>query len=400
MDRVRWRAAKVMPTKIVPGRDEPLHLTPDIRIDVRSTGASVEGPLGRCVIRSEGLFELLALFERPTSLARALAAVPVRGVADWAERSATLLELVRVGALAAEGAQQVRPQGFADPAIHARMLGDHERMTAYLRAIRTSVRPDDVVLDLGTGTGVLAVAAAQAGARHVFAIEETAIADVAEEVFRVNGVSDRVTLVRGHSTRVELPERATLLVTETLGNDPLGEGMLVYIDDAQRRLLSSDARFVPARVRIVVQLVDVPEGRVAPLDEARVRAWHTRYGIDLSPLHARHWGADVRVSHDADDGTCSVPVVVEEIEMASATRTADTTIALSATRATRNLGIALGYDIVLSEDEELSIGPHGHVASHWRWQVFAKLSPRACAREDRVEVRFTRSRTGCRLALG
>ena len=81
------------------------------------------------------------------------------------------------------------------------MLDDDRRTEAYLAALTKAVRPEDVVLDIGTGTGVLAVAAARAGARHVYAVEATDIADVAERVFTANGVGDRVTLIRGGRPR-------------------------------------------------------------------------------------------------------------------------------------------------------------------------------------------------------
>ena len=55
--------------------------------------------------------------------------------------------------------------------FHHRLLTDPTRMRAYHRAIADAIGPDDVVLDLGTGSGVLALWAAQAGARHVYAVE-------------------------------------------------------------------------------------------------------------------------------------------------------------------------------------------------------------------------------------
>jgi predicted RNA methylase len=60
------------------------------------------------------------------------------------------------------------------------MLEDRVRTSRFIDANRRTVQPDDVVVDLGTGSGVLAVAAAQAGAKHVYAIEARPIAEVAE----------------------------------------------------------------------------------------------------------------------------------------------------------------------------------------------------------------------------
>ena len=59
------------------------------------------------------------------------------------------------------------------PAVHYQdMLSDHERMRRYRQAIEAVVRPGDVVADLGTGLGVLALMAVRAGASFVYAIDQ------------------------------------------------------------------------------------------------------------------------------------------------------------------------------------------------------------------------------------
>src|SRR5439155_20231788 len=103
------------------------------------------------------------------------------------------------GALVRPEAVQRLSSGWADPVEHARMLHDDRRTGDYLAALGQAVRPGDVVLDIGTGSGVLAVAAARAGARHVYAVEASDISEVAERVFAANGMEDRVTLIPGWS---------------------------------------------------------------------------------------------------------------------------------------------------------------------------------------------------------
>jgi hypothetical protein len=79
--------------------------------------------------------------------------------------------------------------------------------------------------------------AVQAGARHVYAIEVSGIADVAAELIEVNGFRDRITLIRENSKKVRLPERCNVLVTETLSSFCFDEENIIEaIADARRTI--------------------------------------------------------------------------------------------------------------------------------------------------------------------
>jgi 2-polyprenyl-3-methyl-5-hydroxy-6-metoxy-1,4-benzoquinol methylase len=192
--------------------------------------------------------------------------------------------------------------------LHINMLNDRTRTASYLKAIDAVVRPDDVVLDIGTGTGILAMAAARAGAGHVYAIEgRRQVGNVADAVIKKNGLSDRITLIKGWSTEVELPERADVLVSEVIGHDPLAEGALDTTADAVRRLLKPRARLVPNRLKIFCLPAAVPGAELKKLvfTHAAARDWRSWYGMEfdsvldvnqgqlfrflLNPYHLRAW---------------------------------------------------------------------------------------------------------------
>ena len=71
------------------------------------------------------------------------------------------------------------------------------------------MRPDDVVLDVGSGTGILAFFACDAGARRVYAVERQHSADAAAMLARQLGYADCVTVIHGRSTEIELPDSAS-----------------------------------------------------------------------------------------------------------------------------------------------------------------------------------------------
>jgi SAM-dependent methyltransferase len=126
------------------------------------------------------------------------------------------------------------------------MLLDKIRCCGYREAIHRTVNPGDVVVDLGAGTGLLSFFALQAGARHVYAIEVTGIADAAAELIEANGFRDRITLIRKSSLNARLPERCDVLVTETLSAFCFDtENVIEFVADARKRFLKPGGRIVP-----------------------------------------------------------------------------------------------------------------------------------------------------------
>jgi type I protein arginine methyltransferase len=143
--------------------------------------------------------------------------------------------------------------------FHGMLVADRRRVEAFRRAIDATVKPDDVVIDVGTGTGILAVLACRAGAARVYAIDDSDAIDIARDVCAANGVLERVVLVRGSAERVDLPERGDVLVTETLGNFGIDEGIAGVVLDARTRLLKPDARIVPHALDIMMAPVTAPD---------------------------------------------------------------------------------------------------------------------------------------------
>jgi len=139
---------------------------------------------------------------------------------------------------------------FAGVGVHRAMLGDEVRLEAYRRAIHLTVRPGDVVIDAGSGSGILAVYAALAGAGRVYAIERTDFADVIERVAEDSGVGDIVEVVRGDIGDVQLPQRARVLITETFGHLALAEGALPDLARCAERNLSDDGVTIPHAVTL------------------------------------------------------------------------------------------------------------------------------------------------------
>lgn len=166
------------------------------------------------------------------------------------------------------------------PLWHVPMMNDRLRNDAYFQALRNAVTPDTHVLEIGTGSGLLAMMAARLGARQVTTCEVVAeIADTARAIVADNGLAPPVTVIGKKSTGLEIgtdmEERADLLVSEILSSEFLGEGVLGSIEDAKRRLLKPGARIIPARGSIQFALFGGPD------IEKNVRVDEV-HGFDLS----------------------------------------------------------------------------------------------------------------------
>ena len=267
----------------------PLQLAPGVRTRIDAAGhVLVDAPDGTIIDIGPRGFATLAMFAQPLTLGSAIERLENgnHGSTDFLPTLGVINLLIEEGALVEPDVHGVLIRGWADPVEHARMLHDDRRTSDYISALRQAVRPGDAVLDIGTGSGVLAVAAARAGARHVYAVEASDIADVAERVFAANGVQDRVTLIRGWSRAIELPEPADLLVTEVIGNEPFEEELLETTLDARRRLLKPDARLIPHTLELMARPLLIPDtqARQRAIGRHALARWSQLYAMDFQPL--------------------------------------------------------------------------------------------------------------------
>lgn len=169
------------------------------------------------------------------------------------------------------------------PAWQFSMVNDLERNAVYARALEHFIQPEMLVLEIGTGSGLLAMLAARAGARHVYTCEiEPHLAEVARENIARNGLSERITVINKASgdlqPGVDLPEGADLLVSELLDSALLGEHILPVIEDAWARLLKPQALVLPQRIALRGALAGGPQWTA----QCRVSEAH---GLDISALN-------------------------------------------------------------------------------------------------------------------
>ncbi|HEU4733001.1 MAG TPA: 50S ribosomal protein L11 methyltransferase [Kofleriaceae bacterium] len=184
------------------------------------------------------------------------------------------------------------------PRWHFAMLNDEGRNRAFAGAIAQAGVEGGLVLDIGAGSGLLAMMAARAGARRVVSCEAVEpIARMARDIIAHNGLADRVTVVEAPSTSplvaAALDQAATHLVTEIVDCGLVGEGLLPTLRHARDHLLTGDATIVPYAARIFYRLVESPAiyrnnfvSTAAGLDVGLFNMFSTR---DHFPVRLETW---------------------------------------------------------------------------------------------------------------
>ena len=162
---------------------------------------------------------------------------------------------------------------------YGEMIADRVRMDAYVRALRQAVAPGSVVVDIGTGNGIFAMLACQFGARRVFAIEPDDAIQVAREIAAANGFADRIEFIQETSTKVEISERADVIISDLRGVLPPFEHHFASIADARVRLLAAGGHLISQRDTMWAAMTEAPE-----VYNRCARPWgeHT-YGVDMGP---------------------------------------------------------------------------------------------------------------------
>lgn len=144
------------------------------------------------------------------------------------------------------------------PDWHFVIVRDHARNQAYDQALRRAVTPQSRVLDIGTGTGLLAMMAARAGAQDVVTCEQNAaVAGAATRILDANGFADRVRLIPRHSSDLDVEQdlggAVDVLVSEIVSNNLIGEGCLAVMEESAR-WLKPDGRMIPEAGTVRVAL--------------------------------------------------------------------------------------------------------------------------------------------------
>ena len=143
--------------------------------------------------------------------------------------------------------------GFVDPAEQAWMLLDENRVKLFRKAIMETVNAGDVVVDIGSGSGILAMFAAQAGAKKVYAVERTGMAELLQKNIEANQLEHVIEVKNSDLLKLrpsDFPETPNVVIGEVLGNFAPDED-IHRLYGFMKSFLGKETRWIPQDYSLV-----------------------------------------------------------------------------------------------------------------------------------------------------
>lgn len=259
------------------------------------------------------------------------------------------------------------------------MLSDSIRMEAFRQAIHQAVKPGDIVVDLGAGTGILSFLAIQAGASQVFAIEQGDSIDLARAVAAKNNMADRIVFLNQNSKEVTLPVQADVIVSETLGSFGVDENTLEFTIDARDRFLKPNGVLIPQGLHL----------HLAPVESksihAKIEFWRDIHGIDFTPAQ-EVFGRKIMVESVHARQLLAKPAAFQSIDFHQESNPISAGKVLFQMKRDGIVhGIGGWFELDLSDHVHLNTAP-GQPETHWKQAFFPFLEPIKVIRGDYLEL--------------
>ena len=279
------------------------------------------------------------------------------------------------------------------PKWHFDMLLDTRRNDAFEKAIQKAISKKTTVLDIGTGSGLLAMMAARAGAASVLACEENAaIAQAAERIVKANGFTEKIKVLDKRSDHLEegidYDGKFDVIITEILDSGGLGEGVLSSLRQAKRDMGTEEVKIIPAGISLKAQLIEIPQ-----LHQANTTK-------DVS-------GFDLSIFNEFRVSDTYVPIDLKKQEYTELSEVFDLraydfyniheqeidfdnpevdSIQVEIRKKGQVQAVAFWFELHMDEDDSYSTRPGGEL-DHWLQAVYFFDQPKAVSKGDQVSIK-------------
>ncbi|CAJ0950378.1 unnamed protein product, partial [Mesorhabditis belari] len=174
---------------------------------------------------------------------------------------------------------------YAHFGIHEEMLKDEVRTVTYRNSIyhNKHLFKDKIVMDVGSGTGILSMFAARAGAKKVIAVEFSAMAIQSRQIISDNGLDHIVEVIQSKLEDItELPdgiEKVDIIISEWMGYCLFYESMLNTVLKARDQWLAKDGMIFPDRAKLFICAIEDRQYK-----DDKIYWWDSVYGFNMSAI--------------------------------------------------------------------------------------------------------------------
>lgn len=280
---------------------------------------------------------------------------------------------------------------FSDLQEHEIMVADTIRVDSYHQAIKRYVKPGDIVLDLGTGTGILSLFAAQQNPEKIYAIDHSEFIEVAKKIAILNNI-DKIEFIKESSFFFNPIENVDVILHEQVGDDLFEEDMLENILDLKERILKKDGIILPGKFELYIEPVSLKETYRVPF------IWEQHlHGIDfrrlkndpiIQPYKLKDYGFTNIPPHSIN-ALLANPEPILAFDMNAEDFRADFPTSLTQTkkivRRGRMDGLCLYFRIVFDDEIAIDTLPM-ETSTHWKNRLFRTESRQV---EPGQELPFT-----------
>ena len=271
---------------------------------------------------------------------------------------------------------------FSDLFEHEQLLADDGRCDTYAKAIKTMIKPGSVVVDVGTGTGLLAMLAARIEGTKVYAIDHSNLIHLSEKVARANGF-ENIHFIKTNSQTFTPDEKVDVILHEQIGDDLFEENMVHNLLDLKKRILKPDGIILPGRFKLYAEPVQIhPDFHTPFINEINTQ------GLDFSLLREEaakenliHRDYNMRyMSPSGFQASLTAPIPALDVDLNKITDTSDVPSEIELVREFSQDGlmggIGIWFDIVFNDEISLSTSPFER-HTHWAHRVYRTPSMKA-----------------------
>ena len=259
-------------------------------------------------------------------------------------------------------------KSYAELDVHQLILSDEARTLAYKNAIMNSKHMfiNKVVMDVGTGTGILSIFCAQAGAKKVYAVEASDLIKLTEQVIIENKLNNTITLIHSKVEDIDPNdiEKVDVIISEWMGFYLVHEGMLNSVLFARNNFLKENGTLFPCVAKLYASPCQLP---------SMYEFWNNAYGVSMKCIgeeyrKTRSMKPEILLVNEKDvlaEGKLLAWLDLQCINLEELDQLGGEEYVSVCNKDGRYQGICIWFDVEFPDGSELSTSPF-YKATHWK----------------------------------